>query len=125
MGDIRVKRGASLALNFDFGNPDGTPWDAQGASMTLTIADPRGNLLLSAQLNVLTPLCAFVLTGTAGQASATIYSTADWPEGLMQGDLLIAANGMSMISQSFGIRVERPVIQVGPDPAAYNPVLAP
>jgi hypothetical protein len=125
MADIRIKRGASLMLNFDFSNADGTPFNLQGVSLTLTIADPRGNMLVNAQLDVLAPNWSFVLTGVAGQASASIYNTGVWPEGLAQGDLLISANGQSMISQSFGVRVERPVVQVAPDPAPYNPVLAP
>jgi hypothetical protein len=125
MPDIRIKRGSLLGLLFAFGNPDGTPWNAQSASMTFTVADPRGNVLASAELGVLQPNITFALTGVAGQASVSIYSTANWPEGLMQADLLVSVNGMQVISQSFGIRVERPVVQIAPDPAAYNPVLAP
>ncbi|OYV89666.1 MAG: hypothetical protein B7Z57_11600 [Acidiphilium sp. 37-60-79] len=116
MADIRVKRGAALTLNFGFGNPDGTPFDIQNVLLTLTVADPRGNLLASTGLQP---------TGVAGQAAVTIQSTATWPEGLVQADLLITVNGTSIISQSFGIRVERPVVQLAPDPAAYNPVTAP
>lgn len=116
MADIRIKRGSTLTLTFAFGNADGTAFNLAGVALMMAVADPRGNTLA---------LVVPVIGATPGVAAVTIPSTANWPEGLMEADILITAASGQVISQSFGIRVERPVTQLAPDPAAYNPVLAP
>lgn len=115
MADIRIKRGSMLSLTFAFGNADGTAFSLTGVALLMNVADPRGNSIAS----------VVPVPGAApGTATVTIASTATWPEGLMEADILITAAGGQVISQSFGIRVDRPVTQLAPDPAPYNPVLA-
>lgn len=115
MADIRIKRGASLNLTFAFGNADGTAFDLAGVTLAMSVADPRGNRVAS-----LVPVAG----ATPGVATVSVASTATWPQGLLEADLLIvSAAGSQAISQSFGIRVERPVTQLAPEPASYNPVI--
>lgn len=115
MADIKIKRGSTLNLTFAFGNADGTAFSLAGVTLAMTVADPRGNLVAALQP---------VASATPGVATVAVASTAAWPEGLLEADLLIvSAGGDQAISQSFGIRVQRPVTQLAPDPAAYDPVL--
>lgn len=116
MTDIRIKRGASLALTVAFANADGTAFDLAGVTLSGSVCDPRGNLVA--------PLTLTAAPAT-GVATIAVASTATWPEGLLEADIVVVAAQGTAISQSFGIRVERPVSQLAPDPAAYNPVLAP
>jgi hypothetical protein len=117
MADIRIKRGATLSLTLLFTNSDGTAFDLTTVTMTASVADPRGNLI--------TPLTIAPVAGSTGVATITVLSTATWPEGLMQADIVLSNTAGTSITQSFGIRVERPVTQLAPDPAPYNPVLSP
>jgi hypothetical protein len=114
MPDIRIKRGATLNLTLAFANADGTAFDLAGVTLSAAAADPRG--IISVTLTV-TP------SATAGVATITEVNTATWPEGLMEADIVVVSSAGVAISQSFGIRVERPVTQMAPDPAPYNPIL--
>ncbi|MHB1305287.1 MAG: hypothetical protein ACYCZB_17790 [Acidiphilium sp.] len=114
--DIRIKRGATLSLTATFANADGTAFDLTKVTLSGSVADARGNLIA--------PL-AVVAGATPGMATIAVGSTAAWPEGLLEADIVVTAPAGVAISQSFGIRVERPVTQLAPDPAPYNPVLAP
>lgn len=116
MADIRIKRGTSLSLMLAFANADGSAFDVSTVTLSGTVRDSRETLVA-----VLTP----VPTGVPGQASILVSNTTSWPEGLLRADFFVVAANTQAISQSFGIKVERGVTQLSPEPPAYNPVLAP
>lgn len=116
MTDIRIKRGSTLTLTASFANADGTAFDLTKVVLSGSVADARGNLVA--------PL-AVVMGATPGVATIAVASTATWPEGLLEADIVVTAPSGVAISQSFGIRVERPVSQLAPEPAAYNPITSP
>lgn len=113
MTDIRIKRGMPLSLNVVFSNADGSAFDITGFTLGGTVRDARSNLVAA---------LAPAATTITGAASVMVQDTAGWPEGLLQGDIVVTSADGSVISEAFGIRVERPVTQLAPAPASYDPV---
>lgn len=114
MPDVRIKRGMPLSLNITFANADGTAFDLTGLTLGGTVRDARDNFVAS-----LAPAASTV----TGAASVMVQDTAAWPEGMLRADIVVtAADGSDAISEPFAIRVEKPVTQLSPEPAPYDPV---
>jgi hypothetical protein len=112
--DVRIKRGMPLSLNVVFANADGSAFDLTTVVLGGTVRDARDNLV-----QVLQPQASTV----AGAASVYVPSTAAWPLGLLRGDIVVTdPDGSASISEAFGIRVERPVTELSPPGATYDPV---
>ncbi len=100
--EIRVKQGASLLLQFTFQNDDGTPVDLTNLTLASQVRDPEG---------VLVATLPIVLTGTEGVATVTVADTSQWAPGTLRGDVAGVTGGLTVISETFGVRVERAVTQ--------------
>ncbi len=97
---IRLKQGATLALDLCVTDDLGGAVDLSGATLALEIFDLLGN-----SIAVLTP----VLTG--GQTGwATVSAATDaWPIGGLASELRVSAGGVVQISDTFRIVIGRPV----------------
>lgn len=114
MTSIRIKRGMPLSLSISFENADGTAFDLSAVTLGGSVRDNRGHLVAA-----LSPQ----ITTQAGVASVLVASTASWPEGLLQADITVqAADGTVAISDAVAVKVERPVTELSPAPAMYDPV---
>lgn len=114
MTDVRIKRGMPLSLNVVFANADGSAFDLTTVTLGGSVRDARDNLVA-----VLDPQASSI----AGAASVFVPSTAAWPTGLLRGDIVVTdPDGTASISEAFGIRVERPVTELSPPGASYDPV---
>ncbi len=97
---LRLKQGATLALDLLFEDDNGAPIDlTQATAITMLICDPYG-------ATVATPT---VLPG-AEMGWATVQAdTTAWPYGALAGQAQVTAGGVTQISDTFRIILERGV----------------
>ena len=98
-GLLRLKQGASLALDLLLTDDLGSPIALAAGMVSVAVADPYGNPVAT-----LTPVLA------AQQGWATLAAdTALWPLGRLAAEVHVTAAGQTAISDSFTITIERPV----------------
>nr|WP_294547710.1 hypothetical protein [uncultured Rhodopila sp.] len=97
---LRLKQGATLSLDLFFSDDNGAPIDlTQASSLGLLICDPFGN-------QVATP--AITPAGETGWATV-VAATAGWPYGALPCQASVTAGGITQISDTFAIIIERGV----------------
>ena len=98
-GLLRLKQGASLALDLLLTDDLGSPIALAPGMVSVLVADPYGNAVAT-----LTPALA------ASQGWATLGAdTTLWPLGRLAAEVHVTASGLTSISETFAITVERPV----------------
>jgi hypothetical protein len=111
---INLKRGASLLLNLNFTNPDGTPTVLTGFTLEAQLRDAEERLVAT-----LTP----VATATPGLATIDVVDTSPWPEGLLRIDACAINAGIAQVfSPTYGIQLLHAETELLPPLAPYNPV---
>lgn len=96
---LRLKQGASLALDMRITDDLNSPVNLSAATVTAVVADPFGD-------QVATP----TVTPAAEAGWFTISaSTAGWPIGTLPVQITVAQGGVTEISEAFSITIEAPV----------------
>lgn len=97
-----LKQGATFRLSGTATQDSGAVFDLTGATLSAKLRD-------ASEAEVAT-LTATVVSASGGTFTLTAASTAAWPLGLLRGDIKIVASGGSItFSETFTVRVERPV----------------
>jgi hypothetical protein len=97
---IRLKQGATLSLDLLFTDDNGAPIDlTQASAVSLLVCDAFGN-------QVATP--AITPGSETGWATAIADTTA-WPYGALPSQAQVTAAGVTQISDTFAIVIERGV----------------
>ena len=102
MGQLTLKRGATLDLTIGIQNDDGSPVDLTGAGVISQVRTAADELVAT-----LSP----VITGVAGAVALTVLDTSAWPIGLLRCDVRVSLAGRIAFSDTFGILVTRAVTQ--------------
>lgn len=98
---LRIKQGAWLALDLFVTDDLGSGVDLTGATVDVVVCDPLGNAV-----------AMLALTPSPEQGWGTIASsTAGWPLGRLNAEVWVTVGGSTEISDTFSIRIERPVSQ--------------
>ncbi len=96
----RLKQGATLALDHLFTDDNGAPIDlTQATSVVLLVCDAFGNQVAS---------IAVAPTAEIGWGTVTADTTA-WPYGALPCQYSVVAGGITEISDTFSIVIERGV----------------
>jgi len=98
-GTVSLKQGATLALDLLFTDDNGNPISLSGATVSLLVCDPYGN-------QVATP--AFTPGSETGWGTVTADTTG-WPYGGLPTQVQVVAGGMTQISDTFEITIQRGV----------------
>lgn len=97
-----LKQGATFRLSGTATQDSGAVFDLTGATLSAKLRD-AGDALVET-------LTATVVSASGGTFTLTAASTTAWPPGLLRGDIKIVASGGSItFSETFTVRVERPV----------------
>lgn len=103
MPEIRIKQGEALLLQFTFVHEDGvTPVDLTNVALSSQVRDATGDLVAT---------LAVTKTLQTGVATVTQADTSLWPLGMLRSDVKAISAGLSVLSDTFSIRVERAVTQ--------------
>ena len=102
MAEIRIKRGATLALQLTFQADDGTPLDLTAVTLSAQVRTPAGDLVTGLPI---------VRTDVAGVATVTVNDTSQWPVGMLRSDLKALIAGAAVFSDTFAIHVSQAVTQ--------------
>ena len=100
MNEICIKVGTSLLLTMTFNNDDGTGTDLTAVALTCQLRDSADNLVA---------ILPVVKTPVLNVATITVGNTSLWPVGLLRADLQVVSAGLTEMSETFGIRVNRAV----------------
>ena len=101
MGELRIKQGEALLFQMTFLHEDNSAVDLTSVTLAAQVRDPVGNLVATLPI---------VVTGTTrGVATVTLADTTQWPLGLLRADVRATAGGLPVLSDTFGIRVNRAV----------------
>lgn len=102
MAEFALKAGATFRLGGVAAQDGGAAYDLTGATLSAQLRDSSGALVAT--------LAVALVDGAAGTFSVEAEDTADWPTGLLRGDLRIAlAGGDVVFSETFTLRVGLPV----------------
>jgi hypothetical protein len=102
MGQITLKRGATLDLTIGIQTDTGTPVDLTGAGVVSQVRTAADEWVAA---------LAPVITGVAGAVAITVLDTSAWPLGLLRCDVRVSLAGRIAFSDTFGILVTRSVTQ--------------
>ena len=98
MSQLRIKQGATFLLTLTITDVTGAPLDLGAATLAATLRTATG---------VVVEQLAVTPTGAAGQATVLATDTAAWPVGILSGDIRVDGSGVTSISSSFAVYVER------------------
>ena len=102
MSEIRIKRGETLRLMFTFTDDHGVPIDLSTVMLAAQVRAPNDDLVA---------VLPIVVTDVSGVATVQVADTAQWPLGLLRSDIKLLTGGLPVLSDTFGIRVNRAVTQ--------------
>jgi hypothetical protein len=97
--EIHIKQGAALRLTLTFYEQD-APVDLSTVTLSSQARTAVGTLVATLPITV---------TGTPGLATVEMDDTGDWPIGLLRCDVRMVIAGVTSLSETFPIRVERSV----------------
>ena len=97
---LRLKQGATLSLDLFFTDDNGAAIDlTQATWLSLLICDPYG---ATVAMPAVTP-------GTQTGWATVLASTAGWPYGALPAQAQVTAGGVTQLSDTFSIVIERGV----------------
>jgi hypothetical protein len=99
VSDLRLKQGATLLLDLLITDDLDQPIDLSAAAVAIQVSDLLGNSM--ARLPV---------TPGAQQGWGTVAAaTTGWPVGILNAEVQLSAAGLTQISDTFTLTIERPV----------------
>ncbi len=100
MSTVAIKRGAALRLQLTFQNDDGTPVDLTNVGLYAKVRTAADDLVTTLPI---------VRASVVGVALVTVLDTTTWPIGLLRSDILAVVDGVPVVSDTFGISVQRSI----------------
>lgn len=102
MSEFTLKQGATFRLSGTATQDSGAAFDLTGATLSAKLRDAADALVAT--------LTVALVSAGAGTFTVSAASTDAWPVGLLRGDILIVlAGGEKTFTQTFHVRVEKPV----------------
>lgn len=100
MSVIRIKQGDSLLLTMTFVNDDGSGVDLTNVTLSAQVRDVSDN-----------PIAVLTIVKSSVLNVATVQETETglWPPGILRADLKLVSGGLVVLSDTFGIHVNRAV----------------
>jgi hypothetical protein len=102
MPQIEIKQGAALRMQWTFTNNDGSPADLTSVTLSSQVRTVTNDLVTALPI---------VRTAAQGVATVEVDDTTAWPIGLLRCDIKAVIAGVPVLSDTFGIHVQRSVTQ--------------
>jgi len=96
MSVVDIKRGAALSLMLTFTDDNGVPVNLGACALSSQVRTTAHDLVATLPVTV---------TATAGVATVLVPDTTQWPLGTLLCDVRLVTNGLPVLSETFGIRV--------------------
>ena len=100
MSEVRIKRGEALRLMFTITDDNGVPIDLSIVMLAAQVRAPNDDLVATLPI---------LVTDTMGIATVQVADTTRWPLGLLRSDIKLLTGGLPVLSETFGIHVNRAV----------------